>query len=381
VVIGNYGADNTGDEAMLAGLFDGLQGSAVSLSVVSKRPTPPAWPRLGGVTWIDPGPASVLRALVRSHGLVVGGGTHFHDDYRPARLARHWWYLLRIVLVSLAARVLCKQVVWLAVGIGPITRRTTRMLTWVALRLCHGVSVRDIASLDEVRRTGAGVPAHVTFDLAALMHRPAPVEQRGARRRLGVSVVDVASSRDGSRPGKHAFREALERALREVLDADPGLDVALLTLRGGSREDDGEVTGLVAAGVAATHPGRVEIVAYDESPYVMFTRIARCDYVVGARYHASMLAFLARVPQIVVAYHRKCADLCREVGLPADACLSVADVVEGRLGERLFDLLHAPDRFLAASTPDHASAEARRSLDLIIGPSSESAQGMQCAES
>ena len=144
IVIGNYGAANTGDEAMLAGLLDAVTAETpLSLCVVSKRGAAPEWAASSRAVWIPPQLTRVLPALWTARGLAMGGGTHFHDDYRTTRLVRHWWYLSRIVLVSAAAKAFGKRVVWLGVGVGPLDGAVTRAFARVALRLCDQVTVRD----------------------------------------------------------------------------------------------------------------------------------------------------------------------------------------------------------------------------------------------
>ena len=364
IVIGNYGADNTGDEAMLAGLLDGLGATPHALSIVSKRAVASAWAQEHPVSWLRPAPLRVLTALRTARGLAMAGGTHFHDDYRQPRLVHHWWYLIRIVLLSLAARLLGKQVVWLGVGVGPLRGRPTRLLTRAALSLCHRITVRDGASMEEVCRLDPEADVQVSFDLAALMQRPS-IRPAPPRPRLGVSMLALADTREGSVESDRALQDAMVSAVRRLLDAEPVMDVALMTLRGGAREADVTVTRGLWEALAATHPDRVALVPYHDSPYVMFEEIARCSYMLGARYHAGMLAFLAHVPQLVIAYHRKCADLCDEVRMPPEACLSVADVVGGSLDERLLALVRSPERFLPGVTPGQASLAARRSVALL----------------
>jgi polysaccharide pyruvyl transferase WcaK-like protein len=382
IVIGNYGAANTGDEAMLAGLLDTVTAETpLSMCVVSKRGGPPKWAESSRAAWIPPQLTRVLPALWTARGLAMGGGTHFHDDYRTTRLVRHWWYLSRIVLVSAAAKAFGKRVVWLAVGFGPLDGAVTRAFARVALRLCDQMTVRDRASLKQVQRLVPGSAVTQSFDLAALLRRRIRPGSRGSRQRLGVSLIDITRTRAGSTVREHRLRESVAEGLQLVLDAVPTLDVSMLTLRGGSREDDVAVTRYVSGRVAARHPGRVAVVDYDESPHVMFEHVAECDYLLGARYHANVLAFLAGVPQLVIAYHRKCADLCEQIGLPSDACLDIETISATTIRDGVLRLVSSPSEFVSQISPEGASEQARLSLDLIRPRSVVRNQGTECVAS
>ena len=378
VIIGNYGAANTGDEAMLAGLLDALSSDEpLTLYVVSKRTAAPSWSTSSRVSWIRPWPLTALAALWNARGLAMGGGTHFHDDYRHPRLLRHWWYLSRIVALSAAAKLLRKKIVWLSVGVGPLNDLVTRALCRAALSFCDQVSVRDRQSLREVRALKPRARVVGSFDLAALMRRPAPAGSAD-RQRLGVSLIDISSVRGGSASREATFRDGVTDGLRRVLDLRAALDVSIIVLRGGSREDDVDVSRDVFDRLALSHPGRVAFVDYEDSPRAMFAHVAGCDFMLGARYHASILAYLARVPQIVIAYHRKCSDFCEHVGLSAAAKLELDDVTPAMVCERVLALVENPAVFAPALDADRAGDEAGVSLDLIRQDPSFDGQGAEC---
>ena len=378
VIIGNYGAANTGDEAMLAGLLDAVSADEpLVLYVVSKRTIAPPWATSSRVSWIRPWPLTALAALWGARGLAMGGGTHFHDDYRHPRLLRHWWYLSRIVALSAAATLRRKKVVWLSVGVGPLDHPITRALCRAALSFCDQVSVRDRQSLREVQALRPSARVVGSFDLAALMRRPAPARSAG-RQRLGMSLIDTSSIRGGSASREALFRNGVAEGLRRVLDACPTLDVSIIVLRGGHREDDVDVSRDVYERLVMSHPGRVTFVDYEDSPRAMFEHVAACDFMFGARYHASILAYLARVPQLVIAYHRKCSDFCEHVGLPAAARLELPDVTATSVCERVLALVENPSAFAPTLDADRAGHEAGVSLDLIRQRPSFDGQGAEC---
>ena len=129
-----------------------------------------------------------LSGLVKSDCVILGGGTHFHDDYPKSRLARHALYLGRILLFQLIAKMFGRRVLWIGVGIGPLTKDLFELLTLVGCRLTDGVSVRDDASFRELRKIGYEGKLILGSDLAMLLPVDAEVVRRP--RRLGISVTE-----------------------------------------------------------------------------------------------------------------------------------------------------------------------------------------------
>jgi len=90
---------------------------------------------------------------------------------------------------------------------------------------------------------------------------------------------------------------------------------------------------------------------------------------VSMRYHASVFAYMCGLPQLVVSYAKKSEAFAKDVGLVDDAVISVDDLLEGRLGERLHVLLQNPARFVAEFPLDKAREMAKSGIpiDMIQG--------------
>jgi polysaccharide pyruvyl transferase WcaK-like protein len=368
LLVGHFGGHNTGDDAMLSGLVQGCSPALRRrLLVVSKGGALPPPVALAGVTAISPQTRPVLRALWNSHGLALGGGSHFHDDYAPARLLRHVRYMARFVVLTLLARLLGKRVVWLGQGIGPLDYPPTRLLTAVGARLCRHISVRERASYQELTQWVPTARLTHAFDLAALLAEDEPrVQPTSSPLLLGMSVLSVQHTRTGGPQAEQLFWPRLQAALVQVFTQQTGLRVRLFVIRGGQREDDFAATVRLYRALTAIDPARVEIVPYLDDPRLTLHKLRECGAFIATRFHAGVLAYLAGCRLLLLAYHRKLSDLAHEIGLAAQACVPVApDITETLLVERIEGLLSQDAGYQPTLPVSTATARARRSIALL----------------
>lgn len=375
LIIGHYGGCNTGDEAMLVGLLRAIDPKLRRHTTVTAKDLgiEGGIPALG-VSVIPAAFLPVFRALLRSDGLVLGGGTHFHDDYTTVRYLRHFRHMLRITGLSILAKMLGRRVIWLSMGFGPFFRRPTRWVTKLGLRFCDSVTVRDAKSRQEV---AAWVPTKriaVAFDLAALLvgnsHEGIDGLRAEGRRcpTLGVSVTSVRHCMTSGPRVDAVLWRRLAGAVNRILDENQNLRVKVLVIRGGNHEDDRAISAQLHDTIRKSHPGRSDLVPYTPEPTETLRRIAECDAVVATRYHAGVLAYLAHRPLLLLAYHRKVRDLAREIGLSDEACISLAEDVDERLlRERLNRMMAGEEAFRAHLPVQDAEHRAALNLRLLNG--------------
>lgn len=338
LIIGHYGGCNTGDEAMLAGILEAIgSGARQQATVVVKDGSLEESYRNLGVSLAPATLSSVLSALLRTDGLVLGGGTHFHDDYTTLRYLRHFRYMSRFVVLSIMAKLLGRKVAWLGMGFGPFYRRPTRWLTRLGLAFCDRVTVRDAISHQEVAGWVPSQRLSLAFDLAALLagnsHGPGFRHRRNGSRwtTLGVSITSLQYSMTGGPEADTVLWSRLSKVLIKTLNANPAVRIRILVIRGGDREDDWEVSRKLHSAISSVHPGRCVIVPYHPDPAATLGRIAECNAFIATRYHAGVLAYLAECPLLLIAYHRKVRDLAKEIGLSSEACINVAEEVDADL--------------------------------------------------
>ncbi len=373
MIVGHYGGCNTGDEAMLAGLLGAVAPELRRRTtvVVKDELIERSYLKMG-VKLVPAGFGPVIRALLNSDALVIGGGTHFHDDYTLTRYLRHFRYMLRFVSLAMLAKLMGRKVAWLGMGFGPFYRTPTRWITRLGLKFCDRVSVRDAKSLDEIAPWLPPGKLDLTFDLAALLLRsscgalPPPSKEEFRCRVLGVSATSVLHCKSGGREVDSVVWRSLADALIRTLDENPGLRVKIIIFRGGDREDDQAVSQNLYTAISSARPGRVELIPFQPEPAAMLQKISECDAFVATRYHSGVLAYLASCRMLFLAYHRKVQDLAQEIGLPEEACLSVAEAVdEERLAGALRDMVHGNKAYRAPLPLGDATARAALSVQSL----------------
>lgn len=325
LILGHYGGHNTGDEAMLAGLNIAMGDQ------LRQRMTVVAGAGATGAPYADlnmlPARASTLLRALRSHeGVILGGGTHFQDDYTTKRYVRHMRYLVRLVVIFRAAKILRMRIVLLSMGFGPFFRSPTRLVTRLALSCADHVTVREATSHADVAGWIDTDRLALTFDLAALLWPCLGQDQptsRPAAPVVGVSVTSVRSTHTGGAYADVDFRLKLADALTELLNHEREAKVRIFIIRGGSRDGDGSPSTALMERIAGHHPDRVELVPYHSDPNNTLHEMSKCTAFVAMRFHAALLAYLAGCDLLLLSYHRKVADLAREIGLSDNAVIHV----------------------------------------------------------
>ena len=369
LVFGHYGGHNTGDDAMLTGLLHGARRAGHRISCVVAKGVRPLPLVVGsGAMSVSARLLPVLRALWRVDGLVLGGGTHFHDEYYGMRYWRHLRYMLRIASLSWIARVAGRRVVWLGMGVGPLSRASSRLVTRFGLAACHAIGLRDSASFREVRSLGSSSKATVTFDLAALMSpHPSeigvPPEQRTPC--LGICATRVDWMRKDE-DWNGAFWSRVSDSVRAVLQQRRTLRVAVFVIRGGEREADCSISRLIYDRLREVAEDRVVLVPYHDEPSEALAALQRCTAVVAARFHGALLAYLAGCALVLVAYHRKVRDLAAELGLTAEGVISGSEEIDVNvMSARVNQALDRSPGFLPTLSIGEALRRAEGNLALL----------------
>ena len=307
LVLGHFGGDNAGDEAILEGTCHLLAAvGADTVRIVARRPDyrpPPGLPV--AVEVIRPAPVALLQSVFGASTVVLAGGTHFDDPFSGGRRLRHYRYLARFLAVFAIAKVMRRPVVALGQGIGPLPHRSGRLLTRVLFALVPNGTVRDDTSYRLARRLGAGRGWRRTFDSAAA----APgLWREGDPASMTAGIAPVfGTAPDALWPTcATALATAYERC-----DID---SVNVIAFRGGDREHDRDVAAELATTLARTGPVAVTEFAADVTE--LTDALASCRVVLCGRYHALILTLLAGSVPVVLPAHPKLADAAALVGLP-----------------------------------------------------------------
>lgn len=340
--VGFQGFGNLGDEAILAGIEAVLEGSGIEITTVyggpqrgssesraARRSPPRLFPGVGTV-----------RELRRLDGLLLSGGGLFNDHW-PGVIPRYLAWVL-------AARLAGVPVVWVGVGVGPIRRRGWRLLARLAARLSRLVLVRDEESAVLLGSPSARV--RVIPDPAAFLPAPAPPERTQDR----VAIVVRPSIR-----GSHDAR---------IVDAVGGL-VDILTAQGRKVELLSFAPAVDARIIRALAEGRtLPRPELGDDPRAALARLAEYGAVVSLRLHGLLLASIAGVPCLPVAYDAKVTHLAERLDL-GDVVLPVEQITAADLALGLKHVLEPSRRVRVASALDALRArrdEVRRSIEAAL---------------
>ena len=297
---------NLGDDACLAAGRELLEGAHLSDWCVSATTAPRLRPQVGAV--------------------MLGGGT----------LVGRRGFLAHLETVRTVP-----SAPSFAIGVGVedpesetwgLTDRRTEEAWIPHLAAMSQLSVRGPRSA-EILRDRYGISAPVSGDLALALTPPA-TEPR--ERLLGICLAAPA---DGMWGGSvERMVEATLHAARVLLGA--GWDLRLFTAW---PTRDRSLTTEVARRIGA--PGRVTVSTASSSEMFM-VEAGRCTVLLGARLHSVVLAALAGVPSVALAYRPKTEDFMASIGR-SEFCVRTSDVEGGGLVETIVALSDQHDRHAA----------------------------------
>lgn len=349
LIIGHFGAGNFGDDLMLASMVYLLSVRDVSITVLAKSKS------IGDV--IEEQDArlnivrrnsalGIVRALIRSKYLILGGGTHFQDNFHRMRYIKSLISLLRFLSIFIFARLMSVRIGWIGVGVGPVQTLPAALLIKACAMLTDEISVRDEASAKELAKLGIE-RVKIGFDLAALLpdfERNRDVSPRESVV-VGVSLFSAADLR--GRHAKHfAFWEAWKEAIEIAFKHNEKLCIKLIVFLdlGGTLGDVDDLQEVYER-LLKIAPKRVTL-----APYVSTRRtleqIADCDRFLAARYHSAVAAGLFGLPMIVAPYDRKVEDVAHQFGLKEGAIFANChEETAADMAARIDELILDPDQF------------------------------------
>lgn len=350
LLLGYYGARNFGDYAMLFCLRDWLAQQQIDITVLSENPAETRHhidvPLMQNVplcgqwairhAWGRGHAPRLLRSLMRSDLLCVGGGDLLRDDQGFGN------FLFSIEKIA-AAILLRKPVVLLNVGISePTTSYGKRALGWLLPR-CERIIVRDERSMRVCAALGAA--ARTEFRTDIVLDLPAwfetdpvrPPDTPPAGRYVAVAL----------RANPNAFRtypvdETSLRAFALSLDRiveRHNLDVCFVPLQDTAEEPDIEIHRRIASFMQ--FGGRAAHIAWtpELGPTAAVIRDAR--FVIAMRLHAAVLAAAYGRPCVVMPYDTKVKEFGRQMNFAQVDAPALQDV--DRL-EALYNAAHDPGR-------------------------------------
>ena len=305
VMSGYYGFSNTGDDAILESICQGVRdvSDEVELTVLSKDPE--LTRKQYGLSAVPRfNIPQVISALKKSDLLLSGGGSLLQDTTSTRSLVYY-------VSVMNLARMLGKPVMLYANGIGPVRKEANRGRVRKAVEQAAAVTLRDHSSAQELREMGVKradltVTADPVFRLtpAAASCARELMLQTGlpeGRNFVAVSVRDWEAAKN--------FPAGLA-ALCDHLRRSYDLEVLFLLMQPGV---DRGMTEAVRKAMA--EPSYVLEAA--TTPREMMAVLGQAKLCLAMRLHTLIFAARMAVPTLGLVYDPKVASFLQELDLPS----------------------------------------------------------------
>ena len=169
LICGYYGEHNLGDDALLAVLLDQLQGHWIP--VITARDRRAVESSAPDVETVDRGSLiAVLKEVSHVEALILGGGSLLQDSTSARSLIYY-------ILLIWRAKSLQKPVFLWGQGLGPLKRRTSRLLVEKTLKRITSASWRDPASFQQAVDWKLDIPMTIGPD--PVWSHPAPRWESG----------------------------------------------------------------------------------------------------------------------------------------------------------------------------------------------------------
>lgn len=308
-LVGYYGMQNSGDDALLAATVMGAKRFLDSDELIINTPTPMNVVGVGSVDPIlveqqkFPAQNRLLQymAAYSSNRVIFGGGSVIQNQ-RDIDVKRD--------LLTLAGG---RGHLALGVGIGPFENSAAERSCAKLLNRLDFTGVRDDISLDIARAIAPKAHVEKTFDLApSLLNSPDFALSSMERRGIAVCLCP--------RERLHGDKQAEHKRLKTIADALStlynfhGEPIIFLDFNGhpelGDRAIHKEVASMMDAQV------ETQFIDYDPNPFRVLQRMASFKAAVSMRLHGSIFGFMANTPVLSLNYHQKCKGWCDLIGMP-----------------------------------------------------------------
>ena len=326
VMSGYYGFSNTGDDAILESICQGVRAASdeVELTVLSKDPELTrkqyglnAVPRFNFL--------KVISALKKSDLLLSGGGSLLQDTTSTRSLV----YYLSVMNL---ARMLGKPVMLYANGIGPVRKDINRSRVRKAVEQAAAVTLRDHSSAQELREMGVNRPdLVVTADPVFRLESAEPARAKELLLQTGlpegrdfvaVSVRDWAAAEQ--------FPEKLA-LLCDHLSRTYGMEILFLLMQ--PAVDRG-----MTERVRAQMKEKSYLLEAPTAPAEMMAVLSKAKLCLAMRLHTLIFAARMAVPTLGLVYDPKVESFLEELDLPCAGYVEKFDEIEAiRAADGLMD--------------------------------------------
>ena len=330
-LIGYYGRGNFGDDLMRLCLLAPLRNRGLRVVSVDGS-IDDGIARRGGYSAVPQKLKWLWCAVRRSEWVVLGGGTHVHDDFIPGRIGAALLTLTKLWVGMLLARRVGARVAAVSVGVGPLTTAFGRLIGRAIFKQVAFVAVRDRQSRSVLMRLGYRGRLVNTSDVTLILagQKPNGAGPQHVGKRPGTRVIGVCpggtctKSRGRTQQEKERFWYDLGQRLGKYSLGKSRVELRVFEVCSKGRDSD---TGAVRAFLQGVRRSglRCSKISYNGEPLAFLEQLASCDRLVAARYHSVLAAVIRERPVFAIAYHDKVVALCQEFGVPFLSTMRLSD--------------------------------------------------------
>ncbi|MEM7731329.1 MAG: polysaccharide pyruvyl transferase family protein [Pseudomonadota bacterium] len=247
------------------------------------------------------GPSGPLSEGLRRADIVfdIGGGDSFTDIYGPKRFYTIWATKLYTILRR-QPLILAPQT------IGPFETGYARPLAKWSMARARLVVSRDGPTTEFLRQMGVAVNVLEATDVAMRLPYERPEAKTPGKVQVGLNVSGLLFNGGYTQANQFGLKADYPALIRRIITWFHRMEDVELHLVGHvqSRELAVEDDHRVAEALAREFPGLI-VSPFFGSPIEAKTYIARLDFFMGARMHATIAAFSSGVAVVPMAYSRK----------------------------------------------------------------------------
>ncbi|MBX3082881.1 MAG: polysaccharide pyruvyl transferase family protein [Anaerolineae bacterium] len=369
-LLGAYGQNNVGDEALLAAFLRYFGKDNVIVNSAQPALTAQQFGvQAVGTYWNWPPKFSRLKAMLSADLFVFGGGSLIKEIEGSA--FSRVMYLFRILFLVLFARLSGKRIAMLGVGMGPLTYPLYKFIGRWCANLTTVIGVRDTASRDLLLSLKVTTPIVVTADAVFTLDLDKQLlAERALPPLYAAPYIAVIPRYSFTATQRTQFVRSCDHLIERY-----NVRLVMIPFQTSYRAEFDDLAMANTIQSEMRYGTAVDILNSQDIAIVLRV-IANADMVLSARLHALIFASLAAVPSVCVSYEVKMHSFMQELGLPW-ASLSLAELEQGSL-PALLDRAWAERPTTHAALPprvEQIKANARKNFEMLEQPVSAAALG------
>lgn len=296
LMLGYYGFDNSGDDAILEAITTELRSIDDKLELTALSKSPVATERDYKIKALNRfSPWAVFKGMKKADIFLFGGGTLLQDR-TSTRSIRYYLATLNL------AKSLNKKTMVYANGIGPIDGQKNRRLTKDALEDIGLISLRDKDSLDFLRSLGVkNDNVHLTQDPVFAMEGSGEERVREIFRRESIPT-DIRLTGISLRSWDND-----EKTIRAVEELISSTDDSFLLIPM-HHPDDIKILERIKG-------DRVHLIRNEYDVKDLISIMGSLDFLIGMRLHSLIYASIGKTPMLGISYDPKVDGILKELGM------------------------------------------------------------------